>query len=330
MYSPDIDAFGPQHHVLLTGGTGFFGLALLRHFAALGSAGPRLTVLSRNPAGFAAQHPTLAAQVRWLQGDVLQAHKLPRAQCFSHVLHAAADSTLGPQLSPLQRYDQIVSGTRCMLDFALACGAHRFLLTSSGGAYGRLPAGMLAVPETYHGMPDPMDSQHAYGVAKRTAEHLCALYGQSSGLEVVIARCFAFVGPDLPLNAHFAIGNFIRDALYADTITVNGDGSPLRSYLDQTDLAIWLMLLLHKGEAGAAYNVGSDEAISIAELAHLVRDTVAPGKPVHILGRLIEGQHQRNLYVPDILKIRTTLNAKITLPLRESITLTAQAASACA
>lgn len=312
-------------HILMTGGTGFFGLALLRHIVALGDTAPRLTVLSRDPARFAAQHPQLAAHARWLYGDVLLAKELPRGERFSHILHAAADSTLGPRLSPLQRYDQIVKGTRNMLDYALACGAERFLLTSSGGVYGRSPVGMAAVPETYHGMPDPLDPQQTYGVAKRAAEHLCALYGQTTGLDVVVARCFAFVGPDLPLNVHFAIGNFIRDALYADRIIVNGDGLPLRSYLAQEDLARWLMLLLHEGKAGEAYNVGSDQVISIAELAHLVGLNLAPGKSVDVLGIPDEVQGQRNVYVPDIRKIRETLGATISVTLSEAIVSTGRA-----
>ena len=155
-------------------------------------------------------------------------------------------------------------------------------------------------------------------LAKRAAEHLCTLYRDAYGLEIVVARCFAFVGRDLPLDVHFAIGNFIRDALYADAIEVAGDGSPLRTYLDQDDLAHWLVTLLERGQAGQSYNVGSDEVVSIGELAHLVRDIIAPQKPVHIR-RLPSGNAGRNRYVPDIRRARDELGLKVRIPLAEAI-----------
>lgn len=275
------------NHIFLTGGTGFFGKALLRHWAGQEQKGqevPRVTLLSRNPNRFEAQYPELVAHpwLQLVQGDVCNADSLPRGQTFTHVLHAATDSTNGPQLSPLQRYDQIVNGTRNVLDLAVASGATRFLLTSSGGVYGPQPPDMERIPEDYLGMPDPLNPNNAYSVAKRSAEHLCALYQDQYGLDTVIARCFAFVGQDLPLNVHFAIGNFIRDALISPEITVNGDGTPVRSYMDQRDLAKWLCVLLVVGEAGQAYNVGSDNAVTISELAHLIRDLLAPEKPVRL------------------------------------------------
>jgi dTDP-glucose 4,6-dehydratase len=214
-----------------------------------------------------------------------------------------------------------------MLEFAVEHGAKRFLLTSSGAVYGPQPAAFNGVPESYAGMPEPMAASHAYGVAKRTAEHLCAIFAAQYGLEVVVARCFAFVGEDLPFNVHFAIGNFIRDALWAEEIVVNGDGTPLRSYLDQRDLARWLLTLLRHGKAGEAYNVGSDRAISIADLAHLVRDLVSPGKPVRILGKPVEGVEQQR-YVPDISKIGRDLGLHPSFSLEESILAAAGAANA--
>ncbi len=126
--------------------------------------------------------------------------------------------------------------------------------------------------------------------------------GEQHGLETVLARCFAFVGPDLPPDVHFAIGDFI----------------PLRTYLDQSALAHWLLTLLEHGRPGQAYNVGSDEVISIAALAHLVRDILAPEKPVHILGQPDPGA-ARNRYVPDIRKAQQDLGLSVTIPLAEAI-----------
>lgn len=305
--------------LLLTGGTGFFGKALLRHWLAAPLQAPQVTVLSRSPQDFLARHPEFAHQpwLRLHRGDVLEPASLPRTSGFTHLLHAAADSTNGPRLPPLQRYAQIVDGTRHLLDYAAAHGIRRFLLTSSGGAYGPQPQDMEAIPESYNGMPDPLEPEHAYSVAKRCAEHLCALYQQQHGIQTVIARCFAFVGRDLPLEAHFAIGNFIRDALTAPAITISGDGTPVRSYMDQRDLAHWLDALLRSGQAGQAYNVGADAALTISELAHLVRDTLAPYKPVHIAGTAAAGNF-RNRYVPSIrkaqglgLQLRHTLTQSI-------------------
>lgn len=309
--------------LLLTGGTGFFGKALLRHWMSKGDlARPTemVTVLSREPQVFIEKYPEFAS-LKWLmfhRGDVVDPDSLPRHTTFTHIIHAAADSTLGPTLTPMQRYDQIIDGTRNLLDLAIRCESKRFLLTSSGGVYGIQPTQMDRIPEDWLGMPDPLNPEMAYGVAKRSAEHLCALYRNVYALETVVARCFAFVGPDLPMNVHFAIGNFIRDALSADAITVGGDGKPLRSYLDQRDLAVWLNELLLKGHAGQAYNVGSDQAICISDVAQLVRDTLAPDKLVRILGASDARQH-RNIYVPDITKAKTELGLRVSVSLTDAI-----------
>lgn len=309
-------------HLLVTGGTGFFGKALLRHWASDPlTEGWRFTLLSRDPEQFRHRHGHLLAglDVHLHRSDILDPASFPRDRSITHILHAATDSTYGLSLAPLARLDQIAQGTRNVLELARELDVKRFLLTSSGGVYGPPPAGMESIPESWNGMADPLEPQNAYSVAKRQAEHLCALYHDAYGIEAVIARCFAFVGEDLPLDVHFAIGNFIRDAMRGLHVTVKGDGLPIRSYMDQRDLARWLMVLLMQGQARRPYNVGSDQPVTIAELAHVVgRHAGSP--QVDILGARPSGQSaMRNLYLPDIGRARAELGLDVTIGLDEAI-----------
>jgi UDP-glucuronate decarboxylase len=190
--------------------------------------------------------------------------------------------------------------------------------------YGPQPEDLPGFPEDWIGSPVISNTDNTYGVGKLVAEHLCHIYRSMHELEVVIARCFAFLGPDLPMDVHFAVGNFIRDALFEESITVSGDGMAVRSYLEQDDLARWLTAILTNGSNGEAYNVGSDEAITIGELAHLVRDLLAPDKPVHIQSNTPLSSN-RSRYVPDIRKARHELLLNVGVPLSQAILNTAAA-----
>ena len=309
--------------LLVTGGTGFFGRALLRRWIddeKYGTSLPEVTVLTRSPESFLVRYPEFFGK-EWLsfhKGNILDYTSLPHNRTFTHILHGATESTIGPSLQALQRYDEIVNGTRNILDYAVKINVKRVLLTSSGGVYGPQPETLGEIPESYLGIPDPLDRMSAYSMAKRASEHLCCLYNDRYGVESVVARCFSFVGQDLPLNAHFAIGNFIHDALYSTGIKVAGDGTPVRSYMNQADLAQWLLCILDKGISGRAYNVGSDQPISILNLAYLVRDILSPNKPVLLMNTkaAFEG---RNIYVPDIRVAKRELDLQLTVSLQESI-----------
>lgn len=316
--------------LFLTGGTGFFGRSILRYLSSsdLIRNGASVAVLSRSPELFVNDYPEFRG-LSWLsfyQGNILGPElSLPSNVAFSHVIHAGADYNLDQHKNPLDLYEQIVAGTRNMLEFAVRIGAKRFLFASSGSVYGIQPTEVSRLPETFLGLPDPMLPGSTYGISKRMAEHLCCLYQERYGLETVIARCFAFVGPDLPLDGHFAIGNFIRDALAAGDIVVTGNGAPVRSYLYQQDLAEWLMTLLLRGKAQTAYNVGSDEAITIGELAHLVRDILAPQKTVMISEASPPIGMPGTRYVPSIEKARNDLGLEVRVPLAAAIRLTGEA-----
>jgi dTDP-glucose 4,6-dehydratase len=306
----------------ITGGTGFFGCWLLESFAwakdRLGLKASAL-VLTRDPVAFQRKAPHLAANpaILFHEGDIRYFVFPPGS--FSHVIHAATESSARLNVeAPLTMFHTIVDGTSHTLEFTSHCGARKVLLTSSGAIYGRQPPDMTHISEEYQGAPDLTDPLSAYGEGKRAAETLCLLYARQEGYEAKIARCFAFVGPYLPLDTHFAIGNFIRDGLDGGPIIVKGDGTPRRSYLYAADLAIWLWTILFRGQSCRPYNVGSDESISIAELAQLVAAQFPTKIAVEIRGT---SDHNKSLeqYVPDISRATNELGLRLSTPLLQSI-----------
>jgi dTDP-glucose 4,6-dehydratase len=307
--------------VFITGGTGFFGcwfLESLVHANARLGLGMRATVLSRNPERFRQKYPELAGNpaFTFLAGDVRD-FAFP-AGGFSHVIHAATQASAQlNEAAPLAMFDTIVYGTRRCLEFAAHCGAGGFLLTSSGAVYGRQPEDLPRVPETFAGGPDPLDPRSAYAEGKRAAELECALFARR-GLAPKIARCFAFAGPYMNLDAHFAIGNFIRDQLQGGPIRVSGDGHPVRSYMYAADLMVWLWTILQRGTPGRAYNVGAEEAVSIAQLAHLVADALSPRVAVEIAGKPNRAG-AADYYVPCTARAREELGVCCYTPLRETV-----------
>jgi nucleoside-diphosphate-sugar epimerase len=313
--------------IFITGGTGFFGCWLLESLLwaqdKLG-LGLQAAVLTRDPDAFRAKAPHLAGHpgVTLLVGDILS-YEFP-AGTFSHFIHAAVDASAKlNDKAPLHMLDTIVEGTRRALDHAIACGARRFLLTSSGAVYGKQPPEITHIPEEYAGAPDPLDPRSAYGEGKRVAEHLCALAARGSSLEPKIARCFAFVGPYLPLNIHYAIGNFIRDALRRGPIIVLGDGTPFRSYLYAADLAIWLWTILLRGQACRPYNVGSEQSISVGDLAIAVRDMVDPKAEV-VISQPADPASPPERYVPSVQRASTELGLRPSYSLDDAIQRTAR------
>jgi len=300
--------------LFLTGGTGWFGrwlLEAIRHANARLNAGIRVTVLSRNPAAIvkSAQHLVGDQAIRFHVGDVRD-FAFPDG-CFSHILHAATTSARETYegAAPLAKFDTLVAGTRRVLDFAASCGCEQFLFTSSGVAYGPAP-GERGLREDDHTAPDTMDPHSGLGQAKRAAEFLCAEAAARQGWNLTVARCFAFVGPYMPMDIHYAIGNFIGQAVRGEPVVVKGDGLPLRSYLYTADLVVWLLTLLQRRGPTRLYNVGSDERVSIRELAEMARDVLNPGGEVKVLGErpYSIGNPVRDCYVPDISRARLELD----------------------
>ena len=307
--------------LFITGGTGFVGRSILRHFhgtPALRQVFPETVVFTRDPNSFLSKWPEFFG-CNWLtfyEGDILDSESFPPKNDFGYIIHAAADSVDVP--NPLKRFDQILNGTRNTLEWAATNKREvpRFLFVSSGGVYGPMPANMNAFPESYNGAPCVKSGRSAYGNAKRAAEQLCSLFYEEGTVVPMIARCFSFIGRDLPLNAHFAIGNFIYDAVFQNTIKVKSSGDAIRTYMAQDDLAAWLLTILTVGEANAIYNVGSDDPLSIKELAFRIRGLLAPDKKI-IFTR--EDVIPESRFVPDLTKARSELNLSLEKELDDEI-----------
>lgn|SRR3990167_4800061 len=306
-----------KQHIFMTGGTGFFGCWLLESFIYANEIlklNAKVTVLTRNYGAFLKKCPHLAKHpsIHFYEGNVTQ-FKFPTEQ-FSHMIHAASDTHDHGQDDFLET---IIKGTLRVLTFAKYAGTKQLLFISSGAIYGSQPTHISHLSEEdetpYHPISD-------YGQAKQAAEQLCHQFGKTHAIAIKIARCFAFVGPYLPLDKHFAIGNFIHDAINEKPILIKGDGSTLRSYLYAADLAIWLWTILFKGQALYPYNVGSDEAITLTDLAHLIANHCNQPLPVTTM-KTRDPLKPIERYIPKIARAKA-LGLKQGKTLQDAILLT--------
>jgi nucleoside-diphosphate-sugar epimerase len=312
--------------VFVTGGTGLFGKWLVAAFCRANdrySLDARLEILTRNPDRASSESPRLYGHpnVTLHAGDI-QSFQFPTG-VFSHVIHAATEND--PFTAPIARdrlFDANVAGTRRVLEFAANAGVHRLLNVSSGAVYGPQPLDELQIAEDSAAAPDAARIDLAYGHSKRTSEFLVSAHARKFEYVACSARCFTFVGAHLPLDANYAIGNFIGDALKGGPIRVNSDGTTLRSYLYLADLAIWLWTLLLRGVGARAYNVGSDQAISVGSLARLVADIINPNAEVIIAQTPTPGKPAAR-YVPSIARARIELGLEPWIDLPDAIERTA-------
>lgn len=310
----------------ITGGTGFFGMWLLESFTHINSTlglNMQAVVLTRDATAFArkAPHLTTRPDLQFLEGDV-RSFSFPKEK-IDYVIHAATEASAKlNNETPSLMLDTIIQGTNRVLKLSAQSSIKKLLLVSSGAVYGKQPSELTHIPEDFKGAPDPLQPGSAYGIGKLVAEHMCSTQARQHGYEVKIARCFAFVGPHLPLDSHFAIGNFIRDALAGEPINIKGDGSPTRSYLYAADLAVWLWTLLFRGDSNKAYNVGSDESLSIKKIAKKTTQSISSSSKISIA---LKPKSDLNIsrYVPSTETIRNDLKLHQITTLKSAINKTA-------
>ncbi len=311
--------------LFITGGTGFIGCWLLESLRYVNNRldlGVHATILTRDPQVFRCKAPHLADYpgFHFIAGDVCN-FEMPKGE-FTHLIHAATDASAHlNETNPRRMFDTVIQGTRMALDFAVEKKVDRTLFLSSGAVYGQQPWEMERVAEDWIGAPSCTDPRAAYAEGKRAAEMLCAIYAKQFGTQIAIARIFALLGPYLSLDIHFAAGNFIRNAMQGEPVIVNGNGLPCRSYLYASDLTVWLWHMLVRAQSGKPYNVGSDQSISIRDLAQKISHVLGNGDH-QVLGAQDTGWNPGR-YVPDTSLIGKDLGLHKTVSLDDAISRTA-------
>lgn len=306
--------------IFITGGTGFFGKWLLESFIYANKAlklDASLTCLTRDSKSFLIKYPFFSQHesIHFWDGDIRDFEC--KDECFDILIHAATEASVSlNKNAPLMMWDTIVLGTKRVLDFAVQANVKQCLILSSGAIYGPSFEG-TDLHESYANYPLSEKTASAYAYGKISSEHLSMLYYKTHGLDLKIARCFAFLGPYLPLDSHFAVGNFILNAINNEPIVIKGNGQTIRSYLYAADLMIWLWTILIKGQAGKAYNVGSNNEIHIGGLAEKIRNIVGNQLKINVLDQKCSGWVEK--YVPNIGLSQNELDLHVLINLERAL-----------
>ena len=309
--------------LLIIGGSGFFGKSILDAYKrglldqweidSISIVARNSTRLRHNFSGL------IDKSIRLFDRDISTCLEVPTAD---YVIHAAASTDASRYLErPEVEKANVLGAVRNYAN--LAQKYHRnskILYVSSGAIYGVQPHYLSNIPEDFsYGDIENLDlTKRNYAAAKKDSEKIIEELG-SLGLNVSIARCFAFIGKYLPRDKHFAIGNFIEDGLNGRAIRINAAHRVYRSYMYADELVEWLMTILCLSDNTCpTYNVGSDQSVEIFEVARKVAKIFG----VEVSATLHNASEEDDRYVPSIQKACIQAGVLLNFNLDQSLKLT--------
>jgi dTDP-glucose 4,6-dehydratase len=294
--------------IFLTGCTGFLGKwiieGLLYGNETLG-LGLELAVLTRSKAKVFREMPHWAehSDLKLVEGDVLS---LPRevTGTMTHVIHGANLCNDGKEDWALRHMETALSGTRNVLELARASGCKTVLLLSSGAVYG-IRQGRQKPPykEEEQCAADYLDEPNVYAHCKYMGEMYAAAFGQKYGIRIPVARLFTFAGKYMPMNRRNAFASFLDDARNGRDIVIEGDGKAVRSYMHASDMVVYVISVLNKGDSSKVYNIGAMESVSMNKLAEIVKERINNKSNIIILNKSNFGNGTYK-YIPDAENIK--------------------------
>lgn len=305
--------------IFITGGTGFLGSNLIHHLIKSDNI-YKITALTRDKTKINKFHKLNNEKIKWIEEDILNLRpKSTKYDYFIHMACPSAEETFRG-IDNLTKFSSIVEGTRNALEFAKKTKVKKFIFTSSGSVYGDYKNKYKFVPESYIPNLDITNHNITHGLSKTVAEYLCLNYSNKNFFETCILRCFSFVGRNIPLNLHYAIGNFILEAINSQKITIKGPAQTFRSYLNVADFCEWMEVMLLKKQKCKIYNLGSENYISMHNLAKKIRYVTNKNIIIKCENKKNSvGNLYRKYYMPDISLIKNEFNLIEKKSLEESI-----------
>lgn len=305
---------------LLTGGAGFIGSHLADALLLEGHRVLALDNLSTGQLGNIAHlrsHPNF----QFIRASITDEVVLDRlASEASAIIHLAA--AVGVQLiveQPTRTIETNVMGTEAVLKAALRYGC-RVLLASTSEVYGKGSKIPFSEEDDVL-LGATSKSRWGYAASKMVDEFLGLAYYREYGLPVTIFRLFNTVGPRQTGRYGMVVPRFVAQALRDAPITVFGDGDQRRCFCDVSDVVRALLgLAVSENAVGRVYNVGSDEEISIRELAERIRELVdSPSEIVYVpyAEAYATGFEDMQRRVPDTTRIRELLGWRPRIKLDE-------------
>jgi len=292
---------------LITGGAGFIGSHLTEALLAHGQRVVALDNLFTGRFGnldAVSQHPDF----RFVQGSVLDELIVDELvnEC-DVVVHLAA--AVGVKLiveQPLRSFTTNIRGSEIVIE-----AAHRWrrqiLVASTSEIYGKNVECPLR-EDADRVIGSPTVARWSYSTAKAVDEVLAHFYNRDKGLATTVVRLFNTVGPRQSPAYGMVIPRMVRQAVAGEPLTVHGDGLQSRCFGHVADVVDCLVRLLdHPGAIGEVFNVGSQEEVTVLELARRIAARGGHSSSIEVIPyeqAYAEGYEDMRRRVPDTAKVR--------------------------
>jgi dTDP-glucose 4,6-dehydratase len=289
-------------NLLITGGAGFIGSNLVHYtlekhpdyhvivFDKLTYAG-NLDNLKEMPQRFVGRYT-------FVQGDIADAAAVGTAMQthgIDTIVNLAAETHVDRSLMEPDAFLKTdVYGTYVLLEAARQYGVERYHQVSTDEVYGEIPAGHSSL-ET-----DPIRPRSPYSASKASGDLLCLAYHNSFDLPVTITRGANNIGPyQYPEKV---VPLFITNAIDDEPLPIYGDGRQMRDYQYVLDHCEGIDLVLHRGQPGEVYNVGTGHETENMVMAHAILDLL--GKPHSLIQHVTDRPGHDRRYSLEVNKIQ--------------------------